>query len=437
MRTLDAFLAFLLITGGAWGEEPGEDFFEDVREVSPAPEVDHTRILLERQIRLGGAFRSRWGPVFSWEDFSDWAGVRPQDRLILELEADVWADARVDQSNRVLVKAKLLHPFEGPMGARLRELFADTQIGEAFRLRLGKQGVSWGYSRFYQHADVTSLEVKDPSDPSVELEGPVALKGLWTPWEPLQIELLAFTKPSFVPDWTQLRTESLGYASRFRWLAPWGGEIQAGGFYQRDLAPRLILGGIAPVPLLPLQVFTDLVVSRGSDKRFLVGEWPVMTTELRREQWFLTASVGLLAQIREWRMLAWAEYLYNGEGSDRKDFLADLIQLYALEQLLPPQNRTLTPDDLRLRSRHHLSAFVQWTDLFEVRRLGLSVLAQVNPVEPSAFLEPSLGWGPGEALRFEVGARLAWGADDTEFLVQYGGRRLQFWARASLSYASF
>ncbi len=433
-RTTCLFLLALAVSAGA---QTDEDFFEDVTEAPIATPTDHQAALLEQdQWRFGGVMRTSLQPIWSWKKFEDF-GQWPDDSIRFSLSTDLYLDARPDRSNRVFAKVRLEWPFDSGDRVKLFELFTDFRLGDYLSFRFGKQVATWGYSRFYQIADVFSLQPKDPTNPTLELEGPVALKAVWLPNDFLQIEGLSFAKPSFLPAGSLPRAENLGYALRLRSLLAWGGEITLGGFFQKDLAPRLIAGFTSALPGFNLQIFGDGVISRGSDQRFLVGEWPLMSSEKRTEEWMAQATVGLMYRHSDWRMLMYLEYLVNSSGALRSDYLADLFLLYSMEQMLPADQRTLTLDDLRYRYRHNLSGFVQWTDVFEVKRLGVTVLSQLNPIEPSAYGEGSVGWGPSDQVILEAGTRLAWGKDDSEFVLRQQGLRLGFFVRAKLGVSSF
>lgn len=428
----------LAIVAFAWGQTTEEDFFQDVTEAAPAASADHQAALLEQPSwRLGGVLRATLEPIWTWPSWSNVGAVRPDDAIRIVLQTDLFADARPDRDTRVLVRTRLSWPYQTATDFRLFELFADLRPVEPLGLRLGKQVVTWGYSRFYQFADVFSLEPKDPADPTAELEGPIALKAVWTFDDTFQAEGVVFAKPTFLPEGQLLRAEHLGYTLRLRALLPWGGEVTTGGFFQRDLSPRVVLGWTSAVPGLNLQVFSDTVFSYGNDQRFLKGDWPFLTTEKRTDEWFTSLTLGAMYRHTDWRLTLYAEYLFNSAGSDRSDYLSDLLALYAIEQLLPPNQRTLTPDDFRYRYRHNFSGFVQWIDLFEVKRLGLSFLGLYNPIEPSALAEPSLSWGLTNQITLQAGARLAWGKDGTEFVTRQQGSRLTIYVQARIAALAF
>lgn len=417
----------------AWGQTAEEDFFLDVTEAAPAPSADHQAALLEQPSwRLGGVLRATLEPIWTWPSWSDVGAVRPDDAIRIVLQTDLFADARPDRDTRVFVRTRLSWPYRTASDVRLFELFADLRPLDFLAFRLGKQVLSWGYSRFFQIADVFSLEPKDPADPAAELEGPIALKAVWTLDDTFQAEGVAFAKPTFLPEGQPPRAEHLGYTLRLRALLPWGGEVTTGGFFQTDLSPRVVLGWTSAVPGLNLQVFSDTVFSYGSDQRFLKGDWPFLTTAKRSDEWFTSLTLGARYRNSDWRLTLYAEYLFNSAGSDRSDYLSDLLALYGIEQFLPPAQRTLTPDDFRYRYRHNFGGFVQWSDLFEVQRLELSLLGLFNPIEPSALAEPSLSWGVTSQITLQAGARLAWGKDGTEFVTRQQGSRLTAFVQARI-----
>jgi len=429
-------LFFLFVASVLVAQVNEEDFFEDVKE-APLQAADHQKSLLEQNSwRLGGVLKTRIEPVFFWKDL-DWLSSRPDDAISLQFQTDFYLDARPDRNNRVYAKVRTAYPYNLENSVKIFELFTDFRLTEELGFRFGKQVATWGYSRFYQIADVFSLEPKDPANPTAELEGPFAFKTVWTPVDALQTEGLLFLKPAFVSPNQLPRAEHLGYALRLRALLPWGGETLLGGFYQKDLSPRLIVGAISALPGLNVQVFSDGVFSWGSDRRFVVGQWPLLSTEKRTQEWFASATAGLMYQHRDWKMTLYAEYLFQSWGSDRSDYLGDLVLLYGMEQMLPANQRTLTPDDLRLPYRHYASGFVQWTDLFEIKRLGFSVLGLMNFIEPSATVEPALSWGPTDQILFQGGVRLAWGKDDSEFVLRQNKNRLSVYLQARLGVQLF
>ncbi len=433
MKFLLLFLTFGLIPLSAQsGTTDEEDFFEDVvpiEEQDPEAMPDHEAALLEQDVwSFGGKLTTSVGPSFLWKDLPP-AQERPTDAVELQLRGDFFLDARPDRTNRVFLKVRTDYPFKTADQVKIFELFTDFYLTDSIGFRFGKQVAGWGISRFYQPSDVISLEIKDPTDPSQDLEGPLALKGLWSFTDSWSADFFLIAKESYLPEGSLPRAENLGYALRTTFLLPFGAETSLGGFWQKDLSPRLTGSMSMGITGMNIQAFTDQVLSYGSDKHFLDGD--------RKDEVFYSATVGIMYLNSDLDLTLYAEYYYNGEGSEETDYLSKLLDLFNMEQGLPPEMRTLNQGDLMNRSRHSASVSLSMTDLFLVSRLTAGLVVQWNFNETSGFFQPTLVWGPTDEIRFTAGARLVYGGDFTEFVTRQYGLRTNLYITASLGVKSF
>ena len=221
MRARTAFAALIaaaLSAGGAYAQDQGADnldaLFNDAPDTQPAEAktIDNPEaaMLENKGLVWGGELTADAQVELPYASLppasaSEWMGAR--DKLTYDLGAKLFFDARPDRNYRVYGSVTDDYPFDKP---QVFELFTDFNWKERLFFRFGKQTMGWGLSRFYQPADPLSLGVKDPQDPTKELEGPVGLK-LSLPLGSSGLYAYVVSKSSFTDSSAAAGLEDLGY----------------------------------------------------------------------------------------------------------------------------------------------------------------------------------------------------------------------------------
>jgi hypothetical protein len=149
------------------------------------------------------------------------------------------------------------------------EAYADLAYGDRLYFRAGQQVLNWGVGYFFSPADVFSLVPVDPMRPSMEREGPLALR-LSAPFAQVDNFYLYIVADRDLATSGDLRLEDLAVASRVEIMLG-GYEIGLGAFYRAgDVRPKAvatvtgsILGGIG--------IFGEGVLGRGRDRIVVSG----------------------------------------------------------------------------------------------------------------------------------------------------------------------
>jgi len=350
---------------------------------------------------------------------------KPDDNLDLGIGTRLWFDARPDRNYRVFGKFTADYPFKT---AKIFELFSDFNWNEKLFFRFGKQTAGWGLSRFYQIADPLSVGVKDPTDPSADLEGPLALK-ISFPYGMNNIYLYGVLKDSYLPSnlaATRITDAGVGIKGDFFLEIPknkliGNADLSVGAYYQRKLAPKGVVSlstGIGKV-----QVFTDQVVSWGLDSyrltdRALSG---VYGTEKTTKGFFYSATLGSMYVNNDWYFTGYAEYLFNASASGDAEYLDKYLTRYSAEtEHKPGTTQTLTLDDtIGYLSKHNSAVNLSWSELFGNDKLSSSILWMQNWIDRSGVVTPSITVKPFDHFSIETGVNVVWGKDNTEWVMKY------------------
>ncbi len=382
------------------------------------------------------------------------------ERLTVKIGAKLWFDARPDKNFRVFGKFTTDYPFSTkiksladpskPFGPdnqvstailnniKIFELFSDFNYEEKIFFRFGKQTAAWGLSRFYQIADPITVGVKDPQDPTADLEGPLALKVAL----PLGVNNLYFysvMKESYIPSnplESSLRDLGIGLKADFLIPIPkngilGNGEFTVGGYYQRNQAPKAIAGLSTSVG--NFQIFTDQAMSWGLDSYRLSNETVLLDldgggpspskqinlTEKTTEGIFYSATAGTMYVNNDWHFTLYGEYMYNSAGSPDEKYLSKWAETQAAETLGFLTNKTLIFSDLfGYLSQHNSGLSLSLSELFGSDKLGASTLWLQNWVDRSGMSTTTLSFKPFDHVVLEGGATLAWGEDVTEWVIK-------------------
>jgi hypothetical protein len=387
-------------------------------------------------------------------DLSDY-----DENLLLSLKARLWFDARPEDHFRVFGKFVTEYPFEKDAAVpasttaqsssaetttevpnvKVFELFSDFDWKEKIYFRFGKQNTGWGVSRFYQIGDPLSVGVKDPTDPAADLEGPVALKAT-VPFGLNSIVFVSAVKNSYLPaNENDASIRDVGYGAKADIYVKvpdnkviGNGQFTLGAYGQRRLAPKVVASYSTSIQ--KFQVFTDQVVSFGLDSYRLSsdevalgpGLATVRDTEKPWRKPFYSATLGTMYTDSVNHFTLYAEYLFNGAGSMKKSEYKDLVARFEAEQmakavnpLSPAVPATLSASDLGgYYGMHNSAVSLSFTDLFHNADLGFSATWLQNWIDLSGMVKPALTWEPVKHVVLEGGATLAYGDNDTEWVLK-------------------
>ncbi len=418
----------------------GEDsaIVEEAKTVSD-PEAD---ILENKGLAWGGGFESVLGARLSYADPEAFASdpAEGDEGLVASLDASLFFDARPDRRYRAYGKFGFSYPFGVAADSgtetvsfdkiKIVELFADWNWDDRLFLRVGKQTLAWGLSRFYQPADPISIGVKDPEKPELDLEGPLALK-LSLPIGPHALYGVIVAKDSYFENGMKdASVADLGYGLKGEFLVvvpenPVFGnaEINVGAYWRRASAPKAVAGfstGIGKV-----QVFSDQAVSWGLDAYRLTdepdpAEPTVRATEKPDSGLFWSATLGFLYVDNDIHLTLYGEYFYNGSGSDDPDYLGLLVARYGAEQT-PSSTlaKTIPVSELgAYQSRHNSSVNVSFSELFGSDKWSCSLLWQQNWTDASGMAIPRVAFEPFDHFAVAAGAVVSWGGDTDEFVAK-------------------
>jgi hypothetical protein len=359
----------------------------------------------------------------------EWKGV--DDRLDYDLGAKIFFDSRPDRNYRVYGSAVADYPFEKEEGkVRVFELFTDFNWQEKLFFRFGKQTMGWGLSRFYQPADPLSLGVKDPQDPTKELEGPVGLK-LSLPIGSHGIYAYVLTKESFTKGLDSAGFEDLGYGLKGEYFLSVpknpvfsDAELTAGYFYQKKLAPKAIAG--VSVGFFDFQLFSDQVLSFGADNYSLDSGTeqlspylpPVHTMSKDGDRLFYSATVGAMYVNTDIHLTVYGEYFYNGQGFSDPDYLKELGERYIAEQASGAGGLVSASDLFAYNGAHNTGFSASFDELFGSDKLSCGLFWQANWVDRSGMVVPSFSYAPWKRFSLTLGTKFVYGASDSEFILK-------------------
>lgn len=406
-------LVLLLLTLGRL--EAQEELFDDpdaLEATAPTPVVDSQQNrFLEAGTKLGGRF---WATLTS--SWLTEPGERlPEGSLTTDLGADLSFDARPSQDYRVFGKVRGTAPFDDP---EVRELFADVQLTPGLGVRIGKQNLKSGVGYFFSPADSLSLASLNPNDPEAEREGPVALKA------GMALGTTNFTTVVLIQEADH--PEDVGGYGQIEGV--WGDwEWGAGTFVQRDRAPKVmatLTGSLGSV-----QSFSELTVSRGSDRHFVAeasGGSPGLRVYQDRSSLFLSWTTGVKVSEDEHNLSLTVQVYYNGEGYDDDELLGPAGQM--------ARQGLLLPSDLAFWGRYQgaLKATAQ-----DLGGSGVSVSVQgLSAAYPaSGTITPGVSYSWEDHAEVLLTAPWAWGEAGSEYAPE--GRRWGVSVEVKLGAGSF
>jgi len=276
---------------------------------------------------VGGIFTGQFISSWSWQNGVPQGLQAPNTSTFTpDLEADIWIDSRPQKDFRVFGKGTVEYPFSGVdsnglQDVRMDELFTDFTLG-IIQVRAGKQNIKTGVGYFFSPADVFSLNTIDLSNPTKDLEGPLAIKAQissgTTNWY-LYADMNDVSAPSDIV-WVPRLEFVLG-----NWELGWESYLGAGK------APRLI--NTTTTSVGDFSLFGEAVLSYGSDKTFVVKDGLApggFQTQTYNNTFYFQGTAGFKYDNSELDFVTIsirAQYYYNGQGYTDDTELGNAIAL--------------------------------------------------------------------------------------------------------------
>ena len=328
----------------------------------------------------------------------------------------------------------------------VEELFADFDWDESLYFRFGKSMIKWGIGYFWSPTDVLNLTSIDVEDPTADREGPVSFK-IHYPFDIHNVYLYLITENVEEP-------LDIALASKGEFVVG-NTEFGIGGYYQKDLSPRLV--ATVSTSLGDIGLFGEGVVSWGSDRVFVRRSKDqsaaaedetddldiVLDTYTVDDLPFFSATIGAnyMYELEDdaGSLLLIGQYFFNGEGYDGSDpgLLAAAYRL-ALNSgenglALPADEQpegyedppALDTGDLTNFGMHYAGLVASWSDIFD-SDVSFSTLAIMNITDLSGMIIPTISWTIMDYITMSAGARLTFGDVGDEYtnpasLLGFGG----------------
>ncbi len=394
-------------------------------------------LLTNQGIHFGGSLESTYTAYGYWKtqypDLSNiWQGFT--DQLVPDLKGTLYFDARPDPNFRVFGKLYATYPFQNTTdityldstqtaqnlhiaipNINLFELYSDFNYKNTVYFRVGKQVVNWGVGYFFSPADVISLAPIDPQNPTIEREGPVALKTNIPFAEVDNLYLYLIANQAFASRGT-FRVNDVAVAPKAEFVIG-GYEIGVGGYYQRNQRPKAMLTATGSIG--KIGVFGEAVLSKGADKTLVravsAGSQSYETYTDTTSPYF-SGTVGFNYTQPDWHVTLYGQYYYNGQGYADSNLVNQAYNLYAAQQLgIPHTGPDLVPQDLQQPGRNYGAAVANWSNIND-SNVTLSVFWEGNFSDGSGVVSPSVSYAPFDHMTLTAATHVSYGADNTEFV---------------------
>jgi len=442
-----------------------EDMVETVTESAAGSAVQS--LLVSESVRVGGRFTGSADASWTWND--PWEGdfdiTAPDDYgLVPSLSSLLFFDARPTEESRFYGSMKASWPFSASAGVldsdgdatgdtvslpniEIFELFSDFSWNDSLYFRFGKQTVNWGVGYFFSPANILNLQEIDPTDPTAQLEGPVALRALY-PIPGTQHNLWAYT----VFDAATMKPEDTAVAAKAEFVFG-GWELGVGGYYQKDDPIRGMLTASGSVG--QFSVFGEATVARGSDRSWVTSVSSALAasgfvaTKTDDESIFFQGTTGFRYTNSDANITVMGQYLYDGEGYPNADREARITEAQdnetAIKAFLALADPTADVDAafsgflkglIYGSGRHYAAATFSKSELL-VEDLSFSLFAMGNLSDLSGYVKPTLSYSFFDGMSLSTSASFAVGFDDGEYVVLNDGRALSLSISLTLGSGAF
>ena len=422
-----------------------------VQDVSPGKAKDTgsaaVALLTNQGIQLGGSIESTYTAYGIWGNaYPDLGDLSKNftNQLYPVLQATLFFDARPDQHFRVFGKAIASYPFQisglsgttspaslttNPLGITatpsvapnidIFELYSDFDYKNKVYFRVGKQVVNWGVGYFFSPADVISLTPVDPQNPTIEREGPVALK-MNAPFAGVDnLYLYLIANQAFATNGS-FQINDVAVAPKAEFVVG-DYEIGVGGYYQRNQRPKAMMTATGSIG--KIGVFGEAVVSQGADGTLVRKSG---TSLLGYETYtdtttpYFSGTAGFSYVQADWHLSLYGQYYYNGQGYADPSLEKEAYTLYAMQILTPagspaPVSPALSLQDLQQPGRHYGAAVASWSNIRD-SNVSLSLFWEGNLSDGSGIVSPSVSYQPFDYASFTAATHVAYGGDGTPFM---------------------
>jgi len=453
-----------------------EDMVETVTESEAGSAVQS--LLVSESVRIGGSFSGKATGTWTWND--PWEGdfdpIAPDDYgLAPALSALVFFDARPTEESRFYGSVKTAWPFttstsvlttENPItvptlgssvtmsstsisvpDVEVFELFSDFSWNDSLYFRFGKQTINWGVGYFFSPANIMNLQAIDPTDPTAQLEGPVALRALYAV-PGTQHNLWAYT----VFDSADMDPQDTALAAKAEFVFG-GWELGIGGYYQKDDPIRGMLTASGSVG--QFSVFGEATLARGSDRTWVTAVSPALftsnfvSTKTDDESIFFQGTTGFRYTNSDANISVMGQYLYDGEGYTNDDHEARIDEATdsetAIKAILAMNPLVTDVDEAFDRflkgliygsGQHYAAATFSKSELL-LDDLSFSVFAMGNLSDFSGIIKPTLSYAFFDGLSLSTSATFAVGYDNGEYVVLNDGRAMSLSVSLTLGSGAF
>ncbi len=423
------------------------------------PPLAVTGLLQSTSVQIGGYLFSDYTAFVTWANaYPDLSNLPSgsSNQLIPNLEGDIFFDARPYTYFRVFGKFRAIYPFASTQSVTetqttplsslyslqsgtppipnisVFELYADVNYKERVFFRVGQQVVNWGVGYFFSPADVISLSSINPLQPTLEREGPVALK-MNVPFADVDnFYLYVIANQAFAQGGT-FYLDDLAVAPKVEFVVG-DYEIGIGGYYQKNQRPKAMVTATGSL-FGKIGVFGEGVVSYGADRTFVEqGLTTLATTPLPlvvpyqsftdTTTPYFSGTIGGSYLQPDWHFSLFAQYYYNGQGYSQASQEQAALSLYGAQQRaialgIQPPGPLLSLSDLVQPGRHYLAGALSWSDIHS-SGVDLGLFYEGNLSDGSGVISPSVAYTPFQYFTVSLAPYMSYGGQNTEFVSLFG-----------------
>ncbi len=418
-----------------------------------------TGLLQSSSVQIGGYLFSDYTAFVTWANaYPDFSNLQAgsTNQLIPNLEGDLFFDARPYTYFRVFGKFRAIYPFSSsqsvaetqttpltslyfPQSATpatpnisVFELYADVNYRDKVYFRVGQQVINWGVGYFFSPADVISLSAINPLQPTLERQGPVALK-MNVPFADVDnFYLYVIANQAFAQGGT-FYLDDLAVAPKVEFVVG-DYEIGIGGYYQKNQRPKAMVTATGSL-FGKIGVFGEGVVSYGADRAFVEQGLTTIATSpiplvVPYQSYadtttpYFSGTIGGSYLQPDWHFSLFAQYYYNGQGYSSAALEQGALALYGAQQQailmgIQPPGPQLSVSDLIQPGRHYLAGAMSWTDI-RSSGVDLGLFYEGNLSDGSGVISPSVAYTPFQYFTLSLAPYMSYGAQHTEFVSLFG-----------------
>ena len=421
-----------------------------------APPAAVTGLLQSSSVQIGGYLFSDYTAFVTWANaYPDLSNLQAgsSNQLIPNLEGDLFFDARPYTYFRVFGKFRAIYPFSSAQSVTqtqstpltslyfpqsttpaipnisVFELYADVNYKDKVYLRVGQQVINWGVGYFFSPADVISLSSINPLQPTLERQGPVALK-MNIPFADVDNFYLYIIANQAFAEGGTFYLDDLAVAPKVEFVVG-DYEIGVGGYYQKNQRPKAMVTATGSL-FGKIGVFGEGVVSYGSDRTLVEQGLTFASTPLAvaYQSYADTTTPSFSGTIGgsylqpDWHFSVFAQYYYNGQGYPDAALEQGALALYGAQQGaialgIQPPGPQLSVSDLIQPGRHYLAGAMSWTDI-RSSGVDLGLFYEGNLSDGSGVISPSVAYTPFQYFTLSLAPYVSYGAQHTEFVSLFG-----------------